>query len=185
MDAVESSLRFGIVAGGLYQTSAAATASTTGSAASATTAGTVSAGAAGLSTAGIVGLSALGAVAVGGAAAAGGSSDGSTSDPVEQNSQVTEQTLVGNWYVTERSRTDWYMDATLYKDGRMNATEYSGDLTMSGSGSWSYNYSTKYFSANFDGGGGFAGNISGSMNDFYVSGRWANGEPAYFHFVRR
>jgi hypothetical protein len=95
MDAVESGLRFGIVAGGLYQLSTAATASsagsaaattsaaatsTTGAAASAVSAGTVTAGAVGMSTAGLVGLGALGAVAVGGAAAAGGGGD--SSDPV-------------------------------------------------------------------------------------------------------
>ncbi len=91
MDTVESGLRFGFVAGGLYQISAAAAASTTGSAASATTAGTISAGTAGMSTAEIVGVSALGALAAGGVAAAASSSSGSSSPPPPEPPPVNGQ----------------------------------------------------------------------------------------------
>ena len=71
MDIVESSARFGTVAGGIYLASEAGGVS--GAAAASTTAGTVTAGA-GLSTAAIIGMGA--AVAAGGAAAAGGGGGG-------------------------------------------------------------------------------------------------------------
>lgn len=76
LDVVESSARFGIVAGGIYAVTAAELGGTSGAAAAAS-AGTISASA-GLSTAAIVGISAgVAAAAAGGvAAASSGGSDG-------------------------------------------------------------------------------------------------------------
>jgi hypothetical protein len=191
MDTVESSLRFGIVAGGLYQASAAMTASTTGSAASATTAGTVSAGAAGMSTAGIVGLSALGAVAIGGAAASGGSGGGSggTSNPGTPVSEITESSLVGDWYIIEQSTSTsrWHMYCNLSSNGKAECTEYINGDPSGGIGTWSYNPDIKYFSARAGNGdaGGMEGTISGSKDNFTIVGWWADKTAANFKAVRR
>ncbi len=78
MNKVESGLRFGVVAGGLYALTAGKTATTGGVAATATSSGTVTAGTAGagFSTAAIVGASVAGAAAVGGTAAAVSSGGG-------------------------------------------------------------------------------------------------------------
>lgn len=82
MDVVESALRFGFVAGGIYtSTQIAAAGGATGTAATATSAGTVTATTgAGLSTAAIVGIAAGVAVA-GGVGVAAASSGNSKSDP--------------------------------------------------------------------------------------------------------
>lgn len=83
MDQVESGLRFGVVAGGLYQLTASKTAGTSGLAASASSAGAVTAGTGGLSTAAIIGIGAAGAataVAVADSGSSGSSSSGSSND---------------------------------------------------------------------------------------------------------
>lgn len=100
MDQVESGLRFGVVAGGLYLLTSGKSAGTSGAAASATSAGTVTAGAAGagLSTAAIVGIGVAGAVATAGGVAvasdslssssSSGSSSGSSSPSDPQSPQT-------------------------------------------------------------------------------------------------
>jgi hypothetical protein len=192
MDAVESSLRFGIVAGGLYKTSGTAAASTTGSAASATTAGTISAGAAGMSTAGILGIGALGAVAVGGVAAAGGSSSssgGGTTNPDPSNNELTESSLVGNWRVTVNANGSivegYYVNCTFYDNGTFSYTEHYDGMSDGGMGTWSYNTENKYLYAEADGDWA-SGTISSgaTINSFNTRGTFY-GETATYYFSRR
>jgi hypothetical protein len=134
---------------------------------------------AGLSTAAIIGIGV--AVAAGGAAvAAGGGDDGG-------GGGITAETLVGNWYVTEASGTtsEWHMYVDLRSDNTFSETEYVNGTPYSGTGSWSYDSSSRYFVMDVSGGGDMGGTISGSINDFYVDGHWANGDPGYFHWVRQ
>ena len=168
MDAVESGLRFGIVAGGLYQlstaatassagsaaaTSSAAAASTTGAAASAVSAGTVTAGAVGMSTAGLVGLGALGAVAVGGAAAAGGGGD--SSDPVppaptpepEPTPEPTPPPAPVDEITESNLAGEWV--CMVYAPG-LNTEEYFAYVTLNDNGTFSY---VEYDEGVFDGSG--------------------------------
>jgi len=188
MDQVESGLRFGVVAGGLYQVSS----STSGSAAAASSAGTVSAGTGGIGTAGAVAIGVGAAAAVGGAAAvAGGSSDGgggsSNGNTIDDDTKAID--LVGNYYVTEKNTSEsiWHADVTLSSGGNVYFTEYTyGDPMSGGSGSWSYTASTRYLSMQVAGSeGSMSGSISGNVKDFWISGTWGDGSPAYFRAIRR
>ena len=142
MDVVESGLRFGIVAGGLYQLSTAATASsagsaaattsaaaasTTGAAASAVSAGTVTAGAVGMSTAGIVGLGALGAVAVGGVAAASSEDSEPSSSGSSSNGSSGSGSSGGFSDVTVSQRN---IRITMYDHGAVDGDEVR--ITLNG-----------------------------------------------------
>jgi hypothetical protein len=98
---------------------------------------------------------------------------------------ITEETLVGEWYVTEAVESGWYMYATLRSDGTFSETEYSGGYPYSGAGYWSYDLSSRYFDMSIPGAGSMGGTISGTTDDFYVDGHWADGSPGYFHWVRR
>ena len=182
MDVVESSARFGTVAGGIYLASKAGGVS--GAAAASTTAGTVTASA-GLSTAAIIGIGV--AVAAGGAAAAGGGGGGGD-DSGGGGGEITTETLVGTWYVTEASYTTgvWHSYTDLRSDNTFSYTEYVNGSPQSGSGSWSYDSSSRYFVMNvLPGGAAMGGTVSGSINDFYVDGHWGSGSPGYFHWVRQ
>ncbi len=133
IDVVESSARFGLVAGGLYSASSAAagagaavgTAGATGAAA-ATTA-TVVAGA-GLSTVATVGIVAAGAAAIGGTVAATSSGGGSGGDSA--SSDCVE--LEGTWVLVEEFSGCSGVSATAYiyltaADGVISSTYASGE----------------------------------------------------------
>jgi len=93
MDVVESSARFGFVAGGIYTAAQMASAGgTDGAAAAAGSAGTVSASA-GLSTAAIAGIGAGVAAVAGGIAAAGSSGGGGGTTQITQPTQPAQATL--------------------------------------------------------------------------------------------
>ena len=183
MNKVESGLRFGVVAGGLYYLTRDKAAHTSGTAASSTSAGTITAASAGYSTAFLVGAGIAGAAVVGGSAAAlsGGGGGGSSS---HDDGEITVKTLVGTWHVTESGQPSWYMDASLNDNGRLTFTEYVG-YSSSGTGSWTFNGSTDYFTFSVDNGGGMSGYISGSTDNFYVDGHYSSGTPGYFHWVRK
>ncbi len=139
IDVVESSARFGLVAGGLYAASsgaagagaAAGTAGATSAAATATTA-TVAAGA-GLSTVATVGIVAAGAAVVGGTVAAtssGGGSGGSGSGGGSSSSDCVD--LAGTWVLVEEFSGCSGVSATAYvyltaTDGVISSTYASGD----------------------------------------------------------
>lgn len=181
---VPASMKYGMLAEGIYpseQIAAAGGQSSVASATGAASVGTVTAGA-GLSTAAIVGIA---AVVAGGAAAAGGGGGGGDDDG--GGGEITTETLVGNWYVTEASRTtgEWHMYVDLRSDNTFSLTEYKNGIPYSGSGSWSYDSSSRYFVMDVSGGGDMGGTISGSINDFYVDGHWTDGNPGYFHWVRQ
>ena len=182
MNKVESGLRFGVVAGGLYYLTRDKASHTSGAAASSTSAGTIAASSAGVSTALLVGAGiAATAATVGGAVALSNSGGGSSS---HDDGEITVKTLVGSWHVTESGQTDWYMDATLSDNGRFTFTEYVG-YSSSGTGSWTFNGSSDYFTFSVDNGGGMSGYISGSTNNFYVDGHYSSGQSGYFHWVRK
>jgi len=112
IDAVESGVRFGIAAGGIYQVSGLTTASTSGAAATATSAGTVTAGSAGIGTATLVTAGAAGAAAVGGTAVAVTSdsgSSGSSSDPVLERHFMAAAPYTGDG-VPPQSRDTFHPD---------------------------------------------------------------------------
>jgi len=93
MDVVESSARFGFVAGGIYTAAQMASAGgTDGAAAAAGSAGTVSASA-GLSTAAIAGIGAGVAAVAGGIAAAGSSGGGGGTTQITQPTQPAQTSL--------------------------------------------------------------------------------------------
>jgi len=89
MDIVESSIRFGIVADGIYTTAAAASSAggASGAAAAATSAGTVAATSAGISTAAVITTGA--ALAAAGAGAAAAASSGGSDGDSEINPNAT------------------------------------------------------------------------------------------------
>ena len=147
MDVVESSARFGTVAGGIYLASKAGGVS--GAAAASTTAGTVTAGA-GLSTAAIIGIGVAAAAGVGAAAAGvGGDDDGGGGGgglPV---------TVTGVWELhfkcVAQSSDAVVLNVTLNEtaggafSGSGSGTDYDGTLvyiTLNGT----YNSSTHFLS---------------------------------------
>jgi hypothetical protein len=178
MDIVESTVRFGVVAG-IYAGSASAGAT------AATSVTTVSAAAGGGIGMGTVLLGA--AVVGGGAAAAGGLGGGSDSGGSGGGGGTITPTtpasaLVGTWNVTEQTQPAWSMNGTLNSGGTCNMTEWGVPWT----GTWSFNGSTMYFTLSPDGGGGaIGGTISGNTDNFYVDGHYAGGTPGYFHWVRQ
>jgi hypothetical protein len=139
---------------------------------------------------------ALGVAAVaGGGGGDGGGAAPTTTTPTTTTTTsttttlpITEETLVGQWYVTEAEGTPgwgWHMVATLRSDGTFSETEYIEGSSYSGAGTWSYDRSSRYFEMSIPGAGSMGGTISGTTDDFYVNGHWADGSPGYFHWVRQ
>jgi hypothetical protein len=182
MDVVESGVRFGMVVGGIYAFEHAGTAAAAGSASGASSGGAVVAGAGGMSGLGV-------AAAVVGVAAAGGGAAILVSDALDElddeDEEVTEETLVGDWDITEASRTDWEGSASLYENGTFIMEEFVSGMNFSSSGNWTYNASSKYFTLSVPGAGSMGGTISGTADDFYVDGSWSSGDSGYFHWVRQ
>jgi hypothetical protein len=77
------------------------------------------------------------------------------------------------------------MYATLRSDGTFSILEYVVGQPFSSTGTWSYDASSRYFLMSVPDGGDMGGTISGTTDDFYVDGHWANGDPGYFHWIRR
>jgi len=181
MDAVESGVRFGMVVGGIYAFEHGGTAVATGAASTSTSGGAVVAGAGGMSGLGI-------AAVVVGVAAAGGGAAILVQDAIEDEEgggEVTEETLVGDWHITEASRTDWEGEASLYENGSFFLEEHVSGMNFSSTGTWTYNASSRYFTMSVPGAGSMGGTISGSANDFYVDGHYSDGTSAYFHWDRQ
>jgi len=125
---------------------------------------------------------------LGGVAVAGGAAYAYTElDDDDEDGDITEETLVGSWRVTEQSRSEsvWYMRTTLNSNFSFSFTEYIYGSPQTGSGSWSYNESSRYFIWTVTNGGGMEGTISGEIDDFNVDGYWSSGASAYFHWVRQ
>ncbi len=109
-------------------------------------------------------------------------------DDSESGQEITEaDDLVGSWYTTEASRTsaEWNMRTTLSSNLSFYMTEYINGSPYSGSGTWSYSHSTRYFRMSVPNAGSMGGNISGNTNDFWVDGYWADGSPGRFHWLRQ
>ncbi len=171
MNKVESGLRFGVVAGGLYYLTKDKKSHTSGQAASSTSAGTVTATTAGFSTAFLVGAGVLGAAALGGAAAAiGGGGGGSSSGGKE----LTEDTIVGTWSVTgsHPAGSTTSGKITYNENGSFSynlSTLHLGDTspsTEAGGGNWSL--SGTYLTMNFDAGAIYEGYASGDSKSFVL-----------------
>lgn len=102
---------------------------------------------------------------------------------------ITKETLVGNWYVTEKVKTTWHMTCSFAADGTGNCTEYdsSSSYQSSFAAVWTYDQTSKSFSMKLanSNGGAMGGTISGGVDNFYVDGHWSSGNSGYFHWVRQ
>ncbi len=82
--------------------------------------------------------------------------------------------LSGDWLVTVVgfSTSTWYTDVDVKSNGTFTYREYLlGMLYSSGSGTWTYNDTTKYIDMMVDGGGAFAqGVITGTTTNFTIPG---------------
>ena len=186
MDQVESGLRFGVVAGGLYYLSRDSGAHTSGAAASAKSAGTVTATTVGYSTAALIGSGVAAAAIAGGTAVAvsgGGGGGGGDS----HSEALTEQTIVGTWDVTGTSTEGSTLSGTIIfysnQTYSYNWTQYfSGSSTPTpGSGSGTWTLSGTYLTMNFDGGAVYEGQASGNSKNFTLV---ATNNPWTLNFKR-
>ncbi len=128
----------------------------------------------------VVGGIVLGGAVVGGVALAGNSGGG------HDGGEITEASLVGNWHVTSPQwPADHYADATLNDGNTFTYTEHIAGTGYSGTGTWSYDKASNFFSMNSDGGASFSGTVEGNSNAFDVSGNFAGGGAGTTHWERR
>lgn len=186
LDTVESTARYGIVAGLTTGsgTSAATAASTTGT----TSAGTIAASSAGISTAAVVaGVAVVG----GGAAAAGGggssSSDGDSHDEYNDTTDTQEEVniteaqytnLIGTWTTNYTNSTGdlWVYEHVLSGDKTCTYTSLQGSDEGS-SGTCTWDLDNGYFTLIYSSGANYSGTATGSTTEFtadnaYYTGVW-------------
>ncbi len=175
IDVVESSARFGLVAGGLY----AAGSSTAAGATAATAAGSITASA-GVSTAVIAGV---GAAVIAGGVAVGAGGGGGGGGSCSQNSLSTSD-FTGDWEITVDSdgvpATGYYITCTLSSGGTFTYVEYVNySASDSGSGTWSVSNNT--FTAIYNSQSQCSGQVSDDtpINSFSVSGSWYSDDAVY------
>ncbi|MBD3305557.1 hypothetical protein GF339_04165 [candidate division KSB3 bacterium] len=154
-------------------------------------AGTTAAKAAGMSglTKAAIGVGAL--AAVGGiAVAAGGGSDGDDNDHSPSGSTSVEDAemsdFIGQYRVTDpaRSYDEWHATIQFFADMSFSYNECINGDCYDGSGRWSFDPNTLVLTMRTDGGAQFSGKISGTIENFVLSGTYADGSPATNIYVR-
>ena len=93
--------------------------------------------------------------------------------------------FVGVWTCTDPERTydEYHLFIEFYTDGIFDCVEFREGTFFTGDGVW--NYANGEFSFASTAGAFFSGTVSGSTNNFYLTGFWTNGTDGILDFVRR
>jgi hypothetical protein len=133
----------------------------------------------------IIGAGAL--AAAGGIAAivsGGGGDSGSSGNIPVQEAEPSD--FVGQYNVTDPARTYEAWHATINFSSNMTFTyvEWLDGVRNDGTGDWSFDKNTLFFSMRTDGGAQFSGPVSGTTSNFVLSGTYAGGASAVNRYVR-
>lgn len=169
IDVVESSARFGVVAGGLYAAGSSTTAGTT----AATSAGTITTitASSGISTAAIIGAG-VAVAAVGAVAAVAANNSDDDDGGGSSSTELTEDTIVGTWdvYGTYSSGESTTEGSITFNENESYSyslkTTYSDDSTEDSSGTGTWSLSGTDLTLTFDQGAIYSGTVSGNATAF-------------------
>lgn len=109
-----------------------------------------------------------------------------TGRPVEQAEAAD---FAGSFILIDpqRSYEQYHGEMSLLPDGTFQSVEYqsNGADSRKGNGTWKFDPVGMTIAVGWQGGGQFAGPVSGNTSDFTITGHWSNGGSGTLRFQRR